>query len=146
MSPMSFIRLGARAAAHRRYLHTTIPLRIVTTPNKGAEGTNSVQHTTDSYAKDIDDTPAPDHQVHRIDPSSENVQKPYEAPSGEWSRAGVKTSEYTSVNKSDQPYTTNEPKGEKPRYGGRSSWAADKGEETSHPGEGPTGTDAGGRR
>ena len=34
--------------------------------------------------------------VHRLDPESDNVQKPHEPPSG-YSRAGVKTGEYSSV-------------------------------------------------
>ncbi|KAJ7908959.1 hypothetical protein B0H13DRAFT_1715082 [Mycena leptocephala] len=46
-------------------------------------------HTTDSYTKEVDSTPAADPQIHRVDPSSENVQKPHEAPSGPWSATGV---------------------------------------------------------
>jgi hypothetical protein len=88
------------AGTGRRYIHTTLPLSAASTNSKD---TGSVRHTTDSYAKDVDNTPAPDHQVYRIDPSTENVQKPYEAPSGEWSRAGVKTSEYVRGNKDDGP-------------------------------------------
>ena len=50
-------------------------------------------HTPDSYSKEVDHTPPSDAKVHRVDPESDRVQKPYEAPSG-WSRAGVKTDEY----------------------------------------------------
>lgn len=53
-----------------------------------------LNHTPDSYSKDIDITPPIDDKVHRVDPDSDRVQKPYEAPSGEWSRAGVKTEQY----------------------------------------------------
>lgn len=95
MSPSIIMRLAA--CTGRRYVHATLPLSTTSTASKSA---GSVQHTADSYAKDVDDTPAPDHQVYRMDPSNENVQKPYEAPSGEWSRAGVKTSEYVK-DKSD---------------------------------------------
>jgi hypothetical protein len=88
------------AGTSRRYIHTTLPLFTTSTSNKDA---GNIQHTTDSYAKDVDNTPAPDHQVYRMDPATENVQKPYEAPSGEWSRAGVKTSEYVKGNKDGGP-------------------------------------------
>lgn len=140
-------RSTATAAASRRYLRTTAPW-YTTNPNNEGNKTPSpsnVSHTTDSYAKDVDDSPAVDQQIHRVDSFSENVQKPYEAPSGEWSRAGIKTSEYTNTNKSDQPYAPPEPEGEKQRYGGTKTWSEDKGKETSRPGQGPTGSDAGGR-
>lgn len=57
---------------------------------------SSESHTADSYSKDIDYTPPEDTKIHRVDSSSENAQKPHEAPSGQWSQAGVKTSEYQS--------------------------------------------------
>lgn len=55
-----------------------------------------VKHTSDTYSKEVDATPPSDHTVHRVDPDSDNVQKPHEPPSG-YSRAGVKTEEYSSV-------------------------------------------------
>jgi hypothetical protein len=135
MSVNNLIRLGKLGSATlgRRYLTTSPPLR-----------TAGVRHTTDSYAKDVDHTPAQDTQVHRLDPLSENFQKPCEAPSGEFSRTGVKAA-YANVDQSDQPYAP-KGEGEQQRYGGTKSWVADKGPETSHPGEGPTGSDAGGRK
>lgn len=149
MLSFNLVRRATNAAtsASRRYLRTAVPL--FTTPlggNSSDSNSSGVLHTTDTYAKDVDTSPAVDHQIYRVDASSENVQKPYEAPSGEWSRAGVKTSEYTNVNKTDQPYAPKEPEGQRQRYGGRKNWPDDKGPETSHPGEGPTGTDAGGRK
>ncbi|KAG5635299.1 hypothetical protein H0H81_011781 [Sphagnurus paluster] len=56
----------------------------------------STKHTPDTYNKDVDPTPPIDSSIYRVDPSSENVQKPHEAPSGQWSRAGVRTSDYLS--------------------------------------------------
>ncbi|KAJ7176228.1 hypothetical protein C8R43DRAFT_556077 [Mycena crocata] len=50
---------------------------------------SSRSHTTDTYSKDVDSSPAADSKIHRVDPSSENVQKPHEPPSGKWSAAGV---------------------------------------------------------
>ncbi|KAG6829424.1 hypothetical protein H0H92_004570, partial [Tricholoma furcatifolium] len=64
----------------------------------------AAKHTADSYNKDdIDPTPPSDSSVYRVDSSSDAVQKPHEAPSGEWSRAGTKTSEYQSKSKTE-PY------------------------------------------
>jgi len=115
----------------RHLLHTSSPLLSTKT------------HTTDSYAKDVDSTPASDSKVHRVDPNSDHVQKPYEAPSGPWSRAGVQagvpTGEYQTVSKT-QPYAA---PGEDRRYGGKEPY---KGKETSHPGGGPEGKESSGRK
>lgn len=88
----------------RRYLTTTSSTLRATPsnlPNRNVETTSSslVRHTTDSYAKDVDYTPAPDSQIYRVDPLNENVQKPYEAPSGEFSRTGARAAEYAMINK-----------------------------------------------
>jgi hypothetical protein len=72
---------------HRRALRSTSALW-------SAQG--RVNHTSDTYSKEVDATPPSDHTVHRLDPESDNVQKPHEPPSG-YSRAGVKTEEYSSV-------------------------------------------------
>ena len=96
---------------------------------------NHSNHTPDSYSKDVDHTPPTDAKIHRVDPLSENVQKPYEAPSGEWSRAGVKTDEYRSMEGQKQPYA---PKGGvDTRYGARKTLAEDKGPETATSNEEP---------
>ncbi|KAG5642496.1 hypothetical protein DXG03_002720 [Asterophora parasitica] len=100
------------------------------------------KHTTDSYNKDIDPTPPQDSSIHRVDSFSENVQKPHEAPSGQWSRAGTQTSKYESVSKTE-PYTA---PGQDQRYGGKELLANEKGSETSKPGEGPEGKASGGRK
>lgn len=91
---------------------------------------NSVRHnhTPDSYSKDVDHTPPPDEKIHRIDPDSDRVQKPYEAPSGEWSRAGVKTDEYRIVDEK-HPYAPQG--GETARYGARKTLTEEKEAETS---------------
>jgi hypothetical protein len=100
-------------------------------------------HTPDSYSKDLDHNPPSDEKIHRIDPDSDRVQKPYEAPSGEWSRAGVKTDEYRTVDEK-QPYAPQG--GESARYGARKTLTEDKGAETSKSDEGPNGKSSGGRR
>ncbi|KAF9542628.1 hypothetical protein CPC08DRAFT_716930 [Agrocybe pediades] len=102
------------------------------------------KHNTDTYAKEVDTTPVEDKSVHRVDPDSENVQKPHEPPSGDFSRAGTQTDEYRHVEGSDQPYAPKN--GDKGRYGTRDSWAEEKGPETAHSGEGPEGKSSGGRK
>ena len=100
-------------------------------------------HTPDSYSKDVDHSPPSDAKVHRVDPDSDRVQKPYEAPSGQWSRAGVKTDEYRTVDE-HHPYA---PKGgESARYGARKTLTEDKGAEMSKSDEGPDGKSSRGRR
>lgn len=90
-------------------------------------------HTPDSYSKEVDYTPPKDKKVHRVDPESDRVQKPYEAPSGEWSLAGVKAEEYRTVEEKNA-YA---PKGgESTRYGVRKTLTEDKGAETSKSDEG----------
>lgn len=117
----------------RRFLHSSSSV---------LSKSKSPAHNQDSYNKEADSNPPPDSSIHRIDPSSENVQKPHEPPSGEWSRAGTKTSEYESVSKTE-PYAA---PGQDKRYGGKETYAKDKGPETSKPGEGPEGKESGGRK
>ncbi|KAF8173165.1 hypothetical protein K438DRAFT_167881 [Mycena galopus ATCC 62051] len=121
-------------------------------------------HTTDSYTKEVDSTPAVDSKVHRVDPSSENVQKPHEAPSGPWSAAGVEAGvtnaqgkrdgekatgmkEYSTMS-SDKPYHA---PAEDQRYGGKTHYQQDKGQNpressTSTAQQGPQGSESGGRK
>jgi hypothetical protein len=114
----------------------------ITSPTQALTGVRH-NHTPDSYSKDIDHTPPSDEKIHRIDPDSDRVQKPYEAPSGEWSRAGVQTHEYRTVEEK-QPYA---PKGsESTRYGARKTLTEDKGAEMSKSDEGPEGKSSRGRR
>ncbi|KAJ7510653.1 hypothetical protein B0H11DRAFT_2269244 [Mycena galericulata] len=125
--------------------------RIASTPSRS--------HTTDTYSKEVDSSPAADSKIHRVDPSSENVQKPHEPPSGPWSAtgvdAGVKNAqgkreengerqtgmkEYKTMSK-EQPYEApgrkeeNEKGRNPPETGG-----------TSKPHEGPQGSESGGRK
>jgi hypothetical protein len=117
----------------RRFIHASAPL----------SSNSKSSHSPDSYNKDIDSTPASDSTIHRVDPTSDSVQKPHEAPSGEWSRAGTRTSEYQSVDKAGQPYAA---PGEDQKYGGKEMYAKEKGPETSKPSEGPEGKARGGRK
>lgn len=116
-------------------------------PSNSIHTTQAAQrdkHTSDSYAKDVDDTPPSDNTVHRMDPDSDRFQKPYEPPSGEWSRAGIQTEEYRSVEGKKQPYT---PKGANAgQYGSRMNWTEDKGRETSGKEEGPDAKSSQGRK
>ena len=143
---MSLINLLRPGAITRRSLFTAAPLRATASqgPNRGGSA-GSVQHNSDTYAKEVDTSPAADQHVHRIDELNDNVQKPYEAPSGEFSRTGAMSAEYATMSKSDQPYAPKD-EGEKLRYGGKKNWVDDKGPQTSKPGEGPAGSDAGGRK
>ncbi|TFK33482.1 hypothetical protein BDQ12DRAFT_409005 [Crucibulum laeve] len=126
-----------RTSTHqRRLIHNTLP--ALSTPSKS--NPPSHDHTTDTYAKDVDATPPPDSSVHRVDPDSENVQKPHEPPSGEWSRAGTRT-KYESTGGKKNPYGT--------KGGGeeaRPELQSGKPNETSHPGDGPEGKEVGGRK
>ncbi|KAG2073401.1 hypothetical protein BDR04DRAFT_1094900 [Suillus decipiens] len=87
-------------------------------------------HSADSYLKDVDETAPQDPTIHRVDATSDAVQRPYEPPSGQWSQAGVRTSEYyASEHESKVRYSDTEKLGP----------------ETSDPGEGPGGQLRGGR-
>uniref|UniRef100_A0A8H8CEI0 Uncharacterized protein n=1 Tax=Psilocybe cubensis TaxID=181762 RepID=A0A8H8CEI0_PSICU len=109
-----------------------------------SQARRSDKHTSDSYAKDVDDTPPADNSVHRMDPDSDRFQKPHEPPSGPWSRAGVQTEEYRHVEGEKQPYAA---KGtNQGRYGSRMNWTEDKGPETSGGDEGPDAKSSGGRK
>lgn len=122
-------------ASRRCLIHTSPSVY-----NKASK--SNTPHTTDSYSKDVDQNPPSDSTIHRVDPQSESVQKPHEPPSGEYSQAGTQTSEYQSVSHT-QPY---EVPGKDTRYGGKERLGKDKGPETSHPGDGPEGKEAGGRK
>ncbi|KAJ7872815.1 hypothetical protein B0H14DRAFT_159423 [Mycena olivaceomarginata] len=107
--------------------------------------TASRWHSTDSYSKDVDSSPADDPTVHRVDPSSENVQKPHEAPSGRWSATGVEAGvdnaqgkkkegekatgmkEYSTMS-GEKPYHA---PGEDQRYGGKGALRAGEGQESA---------------
>jgi hypothetical protein len=69
--------------------------------------------------KDVDETPVLDQKIYRVDSFSENVQKPYEHPSGEWSQTGASSAAYATMNKNDQPYVPKEGEKQGSDAGGR---------------------------
>ncbi|KAG2142761.1 uncharacterized protein EDB93DRAFT_1088691 [Suillus bovinus] len=101
-------------------------------------------HSADSYFKDADETAPQDPTIHRVDATSDAVQRPYEPPSGRWSQAAVRTSEYHEHVSKDKPYNVpnGRAKGNELGYGGTEKL----GPETSHLEEGPGGQSKGGRR
>jgi hypothetical protein len=100
-----------------------------------------LNHTTDTYQKEVDTTPPADNTVHRVDPDSDCVQKPHEAPSG-YSRAGVAYEEYRHVDRK-QPYAPEG--GPQGTYGARPEMAGQKAGASS-PDEGPNGKSSKGRQ
>ncbi|KAJ4485705.1 hypothetical protein J3R30DRAFT_1394168 [Lentinula aciculospora] len=96
-------------------------------------------HTSESYNKDDTDvSPPPDSKIHRVDPNSD-AQKPYEAPSGPYSRVGAESAEYKNTNSNyNGDHDT--------RYGGRKQYMDERGLETSKPDEGPAGKSSQGRK
>jgi len=92
---------------------------------------------------DRDETPPPDDSVYKVDAASDAAQSAYEPPSGPWNRAGAGTAEYRTISK-DEPYDVPSDPNVKLRYGGKRR--EDRGSETSKPGEGPEGSERGGRK
>ncbi|KAG2036701.1 hypothetical protein BDR03DRAFT_921132 [Suillus americanus] len=117
-------------------------LQTFTRPLYSSSGTPK-PHSAESYFKDVDETAPLDPTIHCVDAASDAVQRPYQPPSGQWSQAGVRTSEYECVSK-DEPYDVPEQQAneDKLRYGGTKKVYP----ETSHPGEGPEGQSKGGRK
>ncbi|KAJ6493744.1 hypothetical protein C8R47DRAFT_1119508 [Mycena vitilis] len=106
----------------------------------------STSHTADSYTKEVDSSPAADPTIHRVDPSSENVQKPHEAPSGPWSATGVEAGVTNAQGAKEEEHP-----GVGSRYGGKESYEKEKGgnpNETTRSTEkqGPQGSESGGRK
>jgi hypothetical protein len=120
-----------------------------TRPTYGSSQRTSAvsDHSAESYFKDVDHTPPPDTSTYQVDDSSEAVQRPHKPPSGEYSQAGVASEAYRTVDKRE-PYDvpSSGGAGTKLGYGGKGRWASEKGKETSHPGEGPEGASAVGRK
>ncbi|KAG0700966.1 hypothetical protein DFH29DRAFT_590488 [Suillus ampliporus] len=87
--------------------------------------TGSQSHSTDSYVKDVDETPPHDPKIHRVDATSEAAQHPYEP---QRSQAGDRTSEYEHVNKNELCDTPKgQVNGKKLRYGGTKRFLLYKG-------------------
>ncbi|KAJ7136241.1 hypothetical protein C8R46DRAFT_1138315 [Mycena filopes] len=139
------------------------PIRTVGTTARWQRA--SMSHTTNSYEKEVDSSPAADPKIHRVDPGSENVQKPHEPPSGKWSATGAEAGasspgstndknetgmdEYSTMS-GDRPYAAPGAGGAQ-RYGGKEGYEQEKGgnpRETSQSteGEGPQGSESGGRK
>jgi hypothetical protein len=107
---------------------------------------DDLDHSAESYSKDVDSSPPADSSTYQVDSSSEAVQRPHKPPSGAYSQAGVSSEEYRMVDKRapyDPPVSSPSDAGKKLRYGGRGQ---EKSGETSHPGEGPEGGSAAGRK
>jgi len=142
-----------RATCRARYTNPTIisVRRLAGTrpTHESSQGGSpkASDHSAESYFKDVDSSPPPDSSTYQVDHSSDAVQRPHKPPSGEYSKAGVGSEEYRVVDK-QTPYDSPSPSGagKKLRYGGKSQWAPEKGGETSHPGEGPEGVSAAGRK
>ncbi|KAG1807307.1 uncharacterized protein BJ212DRAFT_1387599 [Suillus subaureus] len=106
-------------------------LRTFTCPLHPSSGTPK-PHSAESYFKDADETAPQDPTIHCVDAASEAVQRPYQPPSGQWSQAGVRTSEYEYVSKDEPHDVPNEQANEnKLRYDGTEKLYP----ETSHSGE-----------
>ncbi|KAF9498930.1 hypothetical protein BDN71DRAFT_1442916 [Pleurotus eryngii] len=102
-------------------------------------------HTKDTYSKEVDTTPPTDDKIHRVDPQNAAAQKPHEPykpldlpPQAKQGGVSTERGAYDSVS-SNKPY---EMKGKDQRYGGMN----EKMGETSHAGEGPEGSQKGGRK
>ncbi|EGO28064.1 hypothetical protein SERLADRAFT_462516 [Serpula lacrymans var. lacrymans S7.9] len=131
----------SRRSYHSRSIHTT---SSALHPKKDHPKDNS--HSADNYFKDVDSNPPPDPTIHRVDAASEAAQRPYEPPSGQWSRAGSKTEEYATMDK-EHPYdipADGNGQEKKLRYGGKEKYGEEKGSEISQPDEGPAGKASGG--
>ncbi|KZT06461.1 uncharacterized protein LAESUDRAFT_700258 [Laetiporus sulphureus 93-53] len=106
------------------------------------------KHTTETYSKDVDNSPPSSKKTHQVDPSGTGAQvvRPNEPVTGEFSRAGPNTEEYETVDKRNPYDLPGKEKDEKFRYGGTGALDArsSKGDTVSKPGEGPEGASAGG--
>lgn len=130
--------LAFPASQTRTFFRTTIALADKKSSNDG--------HSADSYFKDVDSTPPTDSTVHRVDSSSDTVQRPYEPPSGEYSQAGVQTEEYRSTEKSDKPYDAAGGGENEARYGATPHYKDDPDMKTSKSEESPAEGNADGRK
>jgi hypothetical protein len=131
--------LLVRAALCARHINPSV--RHFATNSQGG------RHSAESYFKEVDSSPPADCSTYQVDESLDKVQRPHKPPSGKYSQAGVGSEEYRTVDK-QEPYSlpSGSETGEKLRYGGRKSWASEKGGETSRASEGPEGASAGGRK
>jgi len=67
---------------------------------KSPQGRHGVlDHSAESYSKEVDSSPPADSSTYQVDSSSEAVQRPHKPPSGAYSQAGVDSEEYRVVDK-----------------------------------------------
>ncbi|KAJ7177233.1 hypothetical protein C8R43DRAFT_1118241 [Mycena crocata] len=104
---------SALRAVRSHSCRIAVPIRVACRP-RIVVPSSSRSHTTDSYSKEVDSSPAADSKIHRVDPSSENVQKPHEPPSGRWSAAGVEAGVDNAQGKKKSPDEYNTMTGEQP--------------------------------
>lgn len=140
----------ARATRCAHYINPTFTsARRFASAHSTSPKTNSgvAGHSAESYSKEVDSNPPADSSTYQVDESSDKVQRPHKPPSGKYSQAGVVSEAYRTVDK-QEPYSPplEGEAGKKLRYGGKKSWASEKGEETSRAREGPEGLSAGGRK
>jgi len=109
--------------------------------------------SADNYFKDVDEVAPPDTKTHRVDAGAQVSQRPYEPPSGPWSRAGSQTEEYRTVDRKDTYDVPSEDAsgkgsadGQKLRYGGRKRYFDEHADELSSPEDGPHGASKHGRQ
>ncbi|OBZ70355.1 hypothetical protein A0H81_09821 [Grifola frondosa] len=117
---------------------------------------NQEKHTTDSYLKDVDESPPASAKTHQVDESDTGakVLRPNEPVTGGYSRAGPQTKEYATVNKEDPydvPTSSGPVKEQKLRYGGMPAQGAREsgnggGNTVSKAGKGPEGRSSEGRK
>jgi len=126
-----------------RHLASTHPTYEPPAPQR----TSGPNHSAESYFKEVDSSPPADSSTYQVDASSDAVQRPHTPPSGEYSRAGVGSEEYSVVDK-ETPYDppSQGDASKKLRYGGRNQWPSEKGRETSRSNEGPNEASAAGRK
>jgi hypothetical protein len=110
-----------------------------------SQESNKGSHSADHYFKDVDTNPPPDPTIHRVDAGSENTQRPHEPPSGQWSQAGIRTTEYQNVDKNEPYDAPGKDKSAKTGYGGVKD-SRDKAGRTGTSDEGPNARDASGRK
>ncbi|KAH9977618.1 hypothetical protein BGW80DRAFT_766212 [Lactifluus volemus] len=151
MRPLVQIHHLARVTRCARYINPTFTStrRFASAHSTPPQTKNSgvAGHSAESYSKEVDSTPPADSSTYQVDESSDTVQRPHKPPSGKYSQAGVVSEAYRTMDK-QEPYSP-PLEGEadkKLRYGGKRSWASEKGEETSRAREGPEGLSAGGRK
>jgi hypothetical protein len=81
-------------------------------------------HSSESYFKEVDNSPPSNASTYQVDSSTDKVQRPHE---GKLSQAGVGSEEYKTVDK-QEPYEppSNGEASKKLRYGGKKELGTEK--------------------